>query len=103
MNDNLIERIIEMEKKANRIIETATSEEKDFNNAVSERKKHISDKYDKLLYDTVAKAKSEAMSENQAEIEKLKKNIELKKSVLKKKYDDNSEKWVNSLFEEILR
>ena len=103
MTNNLIERIIEVEKKANGIIGTAQIDEKDVGDAVANRKKEFAKRYEQLLSDTVQKAKDEAMEENKAEIEKLGKEIESKKKELKEKYDSNFEKWVNDLFEEILR
>mgnify|MGYP004524049051 CR=1 FL=1 len=103
ITNDIIEKIIDIEKRANDIVSIADEKKKSFNYEVEQEIKKIDDEYmakANAKVKQIAQLETSHASESEAKSQQY---LNEKKAELKQFYDKNKQVWLENLFEQIIK
>ncbi len=103
ITNDIIEKIIDIEKRANDIVSIADEKKKSFNYEVEQEIKKIDDEYmakANAKVKQIAQLETSHASESEAKSQQY---LNEKKAELKQFYDKNKQVWLENLFEQITK
>lgn len=103
ITNDIIEKIIDIEKRANDIVSIADEKKKSFNFEVEQEIKKIDDEYmakANAKVKQIAQLETSHASESEAKSQQY---LNEKKAELKQFYDKNKQVWLENLFEQIIK
>ena len=101
--DEIISKILELEQRAENLASEITEDEKKFENELKKKINELKKKTDSDAQEKIALAVSENEKSAGEKINKIQKAGEEKKIALDNIFAENKEKWINNIFDSIIK